>query len=213
MPQQLPPLRAETHEVVREEAHEATSERRTELRPLPLQETLALSGTRTSDRSPWLMPERLERRPDRGERDCSLDGDVGEEDSREVVLWVHEGDGVVRRTLERGVITGESTARTEAGVVEVTEVTTAGTRCVGLVSGVPSGLTISSAPTYSRLVHYDRIRLGTLGGNRVHKTAKAHAPGGTAHGSVSSLWLWFASFANRVAQLHPRHHLCVRQAV
>lgn len=128
---------------------------------------------------------------------------MGEEDSHGVALWVHEVDGVVRRTLERVETTGESTARTEAGVAEVTEVTTAGTRWVRFALGVSSCLTILSAPAYSRLVHHDRIGLGALGGNRFHETAKAHASRRATRGPVStarvlvSSWLLIHSAAAR----------------
>lgn len=77
------------------------------------------------------MPQRGERRRDPRARDYLLDVDEDGEGSRGEGRWVHEADVAERRMLERGETTEASMARTEAGVVEATEVTTAGTRCVG----------------------------------------------------------------------------------
>lgn len=113
--------------------HEAISERHTALPPRPQQETSALSGMRTNDRSLWLMLDVLLAHRGEGVQDCSSAGDGVVEDSPGVALLVDEEGEVARRTLAHEATTGGSTVHTGAEVEVVTVDTTAGTRSVELI--------------------------------------------------------------------------------
>lgn len=193
---------------------EAISERHTELPPPLQQETLALSGTRTSDRSPWSMLDVSLEHRGAGVQDCSSAGDGVVEALPGGELLGDEEDEEARRTLVHEEITGESTVHTGAGVEAVTVDTTAGTRSVESIFLCSNPSDAFPQPQrirdWSITIGSDWDLLEEIAFTRLQKlTLPVEQPEDLCVVAQQDAH----TIADGTLQVHSRYHLCLQQAV